>query len=66
MTETMRALVVLEPERFEVQTVPVPEPGPMRGPLPGPRGVDLRHGFAPHRRRLPGLLAAGLPDHPRT
>jgi L-iditol 2-dehydrogenase len=29
VTETMRALVVLEPERFEVQTVAVPEPGPM-------------------------------------
>jgi L-iditol 2-dehydrogenase len=25
----MRALVVLEPERFEVQQVPIPEPGPM-------------------------------------
>lgn len=29
MTETMQALVVLEPERFEIQDVPVPEPGPM-------------------------------------
>ncbi len=29
MTETMQALVVLEPERFEIQEVPVPEPGPM-------------------------------------
>ena len=29
MTDTMQALVVLEPERFEIQEVPVPEPGPM-------------------------------------
>jgi L-iditol 2-dehydrogenase len=29
VTETMQALVVLEPERFEIQEVPVPEPGPM-------------------------------------
>ena len=29
MTETMQALVVLEPEKFEIQEVPVPEPGPM-------------------------------------
>jgi L-iditol 2-dehydrogenase len=29
MTQTMQALVVLEPERFEIQEVPVPEPGPM-------------------------------------
>ena len=29
MTETMQALVVLEPERFEIRTVPLPEPGPM-------------------------------------
>ncbi len=29
MTETMQALVVLEPDRFEIQEVPVPEPGPM-------------------------------------
>ncbi|MFO7531310.1 MAG: alcohol dehydrogenase catalytic domain-containing protein, partial [Candidatus Limnocylindrales bacterium] len=29
MTETMQALVVLEPERFEIQAVPIPEPGPM-------------------------------------
>jgi L-iditol 2-dehydrogenase len=29
MTETMQALVVLEPEKFEIQDVPVPEPGPM-------------------------------------
>ena len=28
MTETMQALVVLEPERFEITDVPVPEPGP--------------------------------------
>ncbi|HKZ92700.1 MAG TPA: alcohol dehydrogenase catalytic domain-containing protein, partial [Candidatus Limnocylindrales bacterium] len=28
MTETMQALVVLEPERFEITHVPVPEPGP--------------------------------------
>lgn len=28
MTETMQALVVLEPDRFEIQEVPVPEPGP--------------------------------------
>ena len=28
-TDTMQALVVLEPERFEIQEVPVPEPGPM-------------------------------------
>ena len=29
MTDTMQALVVLEPERFEIQAVPIPEPGPM-------------------------------------
>ncbi len=29
MTETMQALVVLEPDKFEIQDVPVPEPGPM-------------------------------------
>ncbi len=29
MTETMQALVVLAPEEFEMQEVPVPEPGPM-------------------------------------
>ena len=29
MTDTMQALVVLEPEKFEIQEVPVPEPGPM-------------------------------------
>ena len=29
MTETMQALVVLEPDRFEIQEVSVPEPGPM-------------------------------------
>ncbi len=29
MTETMQALVVLAPEKFEIQEVPVPEPGPM-------------------------------------
>ena len=29
MTDTMQALVVLEPERFVIQEVPVPEPGPM-------------------------------------
>ncbi len=28
MTTTMRALVVLEPGRFEIRDVPVPEPGP--------------------------------------
>ena len=28
MTETMQALVVLEPDRLEIQDVPVPEPGP--------------------------------------
>ncbi|HWP63280.1 MAG TPA: alcohol dehydrogenase catalytic domain-containing protein [Candidatus Binatia bacterium] len=28
MTTTMRALVVLEPGRFEIQDVPIPEPGP--------------------------------------
>jgi L-iditol 2-dehydrogenase len=28
MPETMQALVVLEPNRFEIQDVPVPEPGP--------------------------------------
>ncbi len=28
MTDTMQALVVLEPNRFEIQDVPVPEPGP--------------------------------------
>lgn len=28
MTTTMRALVVLEPGRFEIQEVPIPEPGP--------------------------------------
>ena len=28
MTETMQALVVLEPERFEIRAVPIPEPGP--------------------------------------
>jgi L-iditol 2-dehydrogenase len=28
MTETMQALVVLEPDRFELRDVPVPEPGP--------------------------------------
>lgn len=28
MTETMQALVVLEPDRFEIRDVPVPEPGP--------------------------------------
>ena len=28
MTDTMQALVVLEPDRFEVREVPVPEPGP--------------------------------------
>jgi L-iditol 2-dehydrogenase len=27
--QTMQALVVLEPERFEIQQVPIPEPGPM-------------------------------------
>jgi L-iditol 2-dehydrogenase len=29
VTETMQALVVLEPEKFEIQAVPIPEPGPM-------------------------------------
>jgi L-iditol 2-dehydrogenase len=29
VTDTMKALVVLEPERFEIQDVPIPEPGPM-------------------------------------
>jgi len=29
VTETMQALVVLEPDRFEIQEVSVPEPGPM-------------------------------------
>ena len=29
MTETMQALVVLRPEKFEIREVPVPEPGPM-------------------------------------
>ncbi len=29
MTDTMQALVVLEPEKFEIGEVPVPEPGPM-------------------------------------
>jgi L-iditol 2-dehydrogenase len=29
VTQMMQALVVLEPERFEIQEVPVPEPGPM-------------------------------------
>ncbi len=29
VTETMQALVVLAPEKFEIQEVPVPEPGPM-------------------------------------
>ena len=29
MTETMQALVVLEPEKYEIQEVPIPEPGPM-------------------------------------
>jgi L-iditol 2-dehydrogenase len=29
VTETMQALVVLSPETFEIQEVPVPEPGPM-------------------------------------
>lgn len=28
MTNTMRALVVLEPGRFEIRDVPIPEPGP--------------------------------------
>ncbi len=28
-SDTMQALVVLEPERFEIQEVPIPEPGPM-------------------------------------
>jgi L-iditol 2-dehydrogenase len=28
VTQTMQALVVLEPERFEIREVPVPEPGP--------------------------------------
>ena len=28
MTETMQALVVLEPDQLEIQEVPVPEPGP--------------------------------------
>ena len=28
MTDTMQALVVLEPNRFEIEEVPVPEPGP--------------------------------------
>ena len=28
MTETMQALVVLEPDRLEIQAVPIPEPGP--------------------------------------
>jgi len=29
VTQTMQALVVLEPDRFEIQEVPVPEPGAM-------------------------------------
>jgi L-iditol 2-dehydrogenase len=29
VTDTMKALVVLEPERFEIQDVPIPEPGRM-------------------------------------
>jgi len=29
VTDTMQALVVLEPDRFEIGEVPVPEPGPM-------------------------------------
>ena len=61
---TMQALVVLEPNRLEIQEVPVPEPGSQRGPRPGPGGIDLRHRRAPDPRRLPGLLAAGLPVHP--
>ena len=28
MTETMQAVVVVEPDRLEIQAIPIPEPGP--------------------------------------
>ena len=65
VSATMQALVVLEPNRMEIREVPVPTPGTERGAGPRPGGVDLRHRCPPHPRRLPGLLAAVLPVHPR-
>ena len=61
---TMEALVVLEPNRFEIQEVPIPVPGPERGAGARAGGLDLRHRRPPRPRRLPGLLAAGVPVHP--
>ena len=57
---TMEALVVLEPNRIEIQQVPVPQPGPGQV-LARVRAVSIC-GTDAHlvRRVLPGLLAAPL------
>ena len=65
MTETMQALVVLEPDSPGDPGEAGPRAGPPRGARPGARDVHLRHRRAPDPRPLPRLLAAGLPVHPR-
>ena len=62
--QTMDALVVLEPSRFEIQHVPVPTPGPDEV-LARVRAVSICGTRRPPRaRRLPGLLAARFPFIP--
>ena len=61
---TMKALVVLEPNRVEIQDVPTPTPGPNEV-LARVRAVSIC-GTDVHlvRGDYPGLLAAQLPVHP--
>ena len=60
---TMKALVVLEPNHFQIQEVPVPEPGPNQV-LARVRAVSICGTTPIWSAATTRLLAAGLPLHP--
>ena len=61
----MNALVLMAPNEFEIQQVPVPEPETDEVICKVGHHLYLRYGYSHCARRLPWILATVLPAHSR-